>query len=253
LKHGHVVDEAVGREAAGIRELLWEVAEPPADLGALGRVRGVVAEDPHSPAVGAENGGEDAQLRLGAEQPRLHGVGRNSQQLSGLAGREPVEHGRLHDGPQVGGQPRQRSAEVAVLHAFEHLLLDARPRPAAHVLELHLCTGATAPQPRDEPACGDAPQPAGDLTLAAIRAGPTPDGDEGVLQHVGHHAVVVATPGQPDRQPRRMPLVELLERARVAVCNGLEQLAVRRLHASVHDHPVAARAANGSRLGRIMS
>ena len=39
----------------------------------------------------------------------------------------------------------------------------------------------------------------------------------------------------------------------VAVCNGLQQLAVRRLHTPVHDHPVALRAANGSHLGRIMS
>ena len=58
LEHGHVVDEPVGSEAARVAELLRQVAQPPANLGALRRRGRVAAQDPHLALVGTEHGGE---------------------------------------------------------------------------------------------------------------------------------------------------------------------------------------------------
>jgi hypothetical protein len=44
---GHVVEEPVGGEATRIAELLRQVAEPPADVGALGADSGVATQDAH--------------------------------------------------------------------------------------------------------------------------------------------------------------------------------------------------------------
>src|SRR5262249_27579942 len=83
----------------------------------------------------------------------------------------------------------------------------------------------------------DAPQPGRDVTLTPETPRLLPDRDERVLDRVGHQVPVVAPPGQPHRQPPRVPLVERAEGAHVLFGDAEQQRRVAR--AAVHTHTVA--------------
>jgi hypothetical protein len=65
-----------------------------------------------------------------------------------------------------------------------------------------------------------------------------PDGDEGVLDRVRHEVAVVALPGEPDREPLGVALVQRAEGAHVAFGHGEKQRLIVR--AAVHALPVAS-------------
>ena len=82
---------------------------------------------------------------------------------------------------------------------------------------------AARAQAADEPPDRDAPHPGADLAPPLVAPGALPHRDEGVLQHVGDDLAVVAAAAEPHRQPRRVPVVELPQRAEVAIGQSLEE------------------------------
>ena len=124
--------------------------------------------------------------------------------------------------------------------------------PGVDLGEQHLRGDLAAAKPRDQPADPDAPQPGADLAVASEPPGPLPDGDEGVLQHVRDQLRVVAAPPQPDRQPRRVALVEDPQRPGVTVGDGGQQPPVVALIGG-HERIVAARGSSGSLSGDQVS
>ena len=66
------------------------------------------------------------------------------------------------------------------------------------------------PQPVQQGADGDSPQPGSDLALALVLAGLLPHGQERVVDHLGHDVGVAAPASDPHGQPRLVPVEELL-------------------------------------------
>ena len=64
-----------------------------------------------------------SKLDAGPHHAGLDGSGRDAEQVARLTGGETVEHRRLDDRPQLGGQVPQRSGQIAVLDADEDLVL----------------------------------------------------------------------------------------------------------------------------------
>ena len=193
-----------------------------------------------------------AQLRLGAVQPRLDGaLGTPSSRPASRVVRPSRTVACIT--ARSSGESRPCGAGVAVLHAGERAVLEGSRGGdgARRVAQQH--DVAPRPQPAHEAPDRDAPHPGADLAGAAISLGALPDGDEGVLQDVGHDLAVVAAPHQPDREPRGVPVVELPQGADVSSGQGLEEDLVvgndRRSHISTVD----LRRPNGSRFASVAS
>lgn len=81
-----------------------------------------------------------------------------------------------------------------------------------------------------------------------MSSGPTPDGDERVLNHFGDEARVGGTAAQADDEPRRVAVVQLPQRTAIVIRDCREQL---RISAGIdptvsHTPPVASRTRIGS-------
>jgi hypothetical protein len=96
-------------------------------------------------------------------------------------------------------------ADVAILDRQQHLIF--RGRCVLAVLE-HGGDAATGPQAAHQPADRDSPQPRRDVAVAAEAPRFLPAGDEGVLNRIRSEVAVVAPPGEPDREPAGVALVE---------------------------------------------
>ena len=177
----------------------------------------------HSPPFGATRRPRSWAL---AARTRVFTVpcGRPSEP-GGLLGREPVDHGGLDDGAQLGGEAAQGGAQVAVLDADQQLVLGAlhgrgdvlddlgaqrsrRPRRArsreiSRRIAMPQIQPPTSPSPRYD-------------------AGGAPDRDEGVLQRVGDQVGVGGAALQAQLQPGGVP-VEQLPQRRVVTWRDLPQ------------------------------
>ena len=105
---------------------------------------------------------------------------------------------------------------------------------------------AASAQAADEPPDRDPPDPGADLAPPLVALGALPHGDERVLQHVGDDLAVVAATAQPHRQPRGVPVVELPQRAEVAIGQSLEEGLVVGDDERCHTPTVDLRGPNGS-------
>ena len=122
-----------------------------------------------------------SQLRACAHHPCLHRARRDAEQAAGLAARQAVQDGRLHDRAQLRRQPPQRAAEVAVLDAEQDLLLGRRggrrppprgPRRAAGGAARRSGGGSRCPRSRRR------------RRPARVAAGAAPDRHERVLDRL---------------------------------------------------------------------
>src|SRR6266536_1405718 len=102
----------------------------------------------------------------------------------------------------------------------------------------HRGDAAAGPQPAHQPADRDPPQPRRDVAVAAEAPRLLPDRDKGVLDCVRHQVAVVAPPGEPDREPPGVALIQHAERAHVTFGDSQKQRLIAR--AAVHDLTVAS-------------
>ncbi len=155
----------------------------------------------------------------------LDGAARDPEQQCGFVRGETVEDGGLHDGSQLRCEPLECEAEIAVLHADQHLLLGRvlvlvalRPQP--------LEQWAPGPEAVEQVADADPPQPRGDLAGAPIVVGRPPHGHEEVLHHLFDDLPVGASPRQPCDEPCLVAFVELVERAAITLRDRGQQLRI---------------------------
>ena len=102
-------------------------------------------------------------------------------------------------------------------------------------------TAATLPRARsrlDQPPDRDPPQPRRDVAVTAKTPRFLPDRDESVTDRVRHQVAVVAPPGEPDREPPGVTLIQRAEGAHVTLGDSGKQRLIAR--AAVHDLTVAS-------------
>jgi hypothetical protein len=156
--------------------------------------------------------------------------------MPATAGHAPAaQYDGLDDGAHLRRQPGQRLADVAVLHRQQHLVLRGRRDLG---VPGHGGDAAAGPQAAHQPADRDPPQPRRDVAVAAEAPRFLPDRDEGVTDRVRHEVPVVAPPGEPDREPASVALVQRAEGAHVAFGDSQKQHLVAR--AAVHVLTVAS-------------
>ncbi|KOG61569.1 hypothetical protein ADK76_13720 [Streptomyces griseoflavus] len=159
---------------------------------------------------------------------------------SGLAGGQPVDDRGAQHFAQLGRDPAQDDAHLAVLQPGQDALLGGRLGPRRLVPDV---PGPLAPlgpfgllgpfRPRvrplrvHQPTRGDHPEPAAGPAVAtgrsAVGGRGAPHGDERVLKDLAYGFRIRAAPREPRVQPPGVPVVVRGERGLVPAGDGAEQ------------------------------